>query len=279
MNTPPVSTCKVRFKASGRGGFTLIELLVVIAIIAILAGLLLPALGKAKAKAQGIACLSNMKQMGLSWVLYADDNNDGVPPNKAWHMTGEVYDTNQTWVRGWLLYNSPQSDNTNEVFLKTSHLWSYHNALGIWKCPADKSTSKHGGIAYPRVRSVTMNSFVGIWTDFWPPQLRVFNKTSEFMDATQTFVFADTSTGSIRSGEFGFESTVLDLPHPASLTWATVPASRHNRGGLFAFADNHAEPHRWIDLRTPGDAARGYNNPAPNSKDLIWLLERTTAKK
>jgi prepilin-type N-terminal cleavage/methylation domain-containing protein len=135
--------------------FSLIELLVVVAVIAILAGLLLPVLGKAKAKGQGIGCLSNLRQLSLSWLMYADDNNDRIPPNNL-----NAADPTKTWVRGWLDYSFPVPDNTNTVFLMTSHLWPCHRSLGVWKCPADKSTSKHGGKVYPRVRSVSMNNWL-----------------------------------------------------------------------------------------------------------------------
>ena len=90
---------EVAFGVKWQEAFTLIELLVVIAVIAILAGLLLPVLSQAKAKGQGIGCLSNLRQLSLSWLMYADDNNDRIPPNNL-----NATDPAKTWVRGWLDY-------------------------------------------------------------------------------------------------------------------------------------------------------------------------------
>src|SRR6266545_3314837 len=134
-----------------RRGFTLIELLVVIAIIAILAALLLPTLAKAKTKAHGIQCLNHLRQMGLAWIMYADDNTDRIPPNNV-----NATDYARTWVRGWMDYATSVPDNTNILYLMASHLWPYHKSLGIWRCPADKSMSRHGGRLLPRVRSIAM---------------------------------------------------------------------------------------------------------------------------
>ena len=266
-------------RTSLQRGFTLIELLVVIAIIAILAGMLLPGLAKAKQKAQGILCMSNGKQMGLAYNLFCGDNQDVLPGNLD-GGTGAAQ-TNVTWCVGWLDNTTYTPDNTNTAFLLNSQLGRYAGAVGVYKCPADRSLNR-GKTGIPRVRSISMNGYLGERGGPDTAGFTQFKKLGDIQKASGTWVFIDEREDGINDGWFAVNMDGYDPIRPTAYTIVDFPASYHNGAGGLSFVDGHSEIRKWLDPRTRPvlrfGQALSLGQASPNNLDVAWLQERTSVK-
>lgn len=286
----PESGITLGRRRAGLAAFTLIELLVVIAIIAILASLLLPSLNKGKLKAQNLQCMSSHRQLCLAWRMYSEDNQDALlfasedpynPPTAA-----------AAWVTGTLDFNPANRSNWDpDQNITKSPMWPYSGrSLGMWRCPADHSFVTVNGEQKPRVRSMSMNVFLGGWggTDgYWGPPFsdyKIYRKQTELADPgpSRVFVFLDMREDSIDMGNFG--TRMAGWPDdPASYGFFDLPGYYHHFSCGFSFADGHSETHRWRDGRTmPALTPNSFINDifsSPNNNDVAWLQDHATRPK
>jgi prepilin-type N-terminal cleavage/methylation domain-containing protein/prepilin-type processing-associated H-X9-DG protein len=262
--------------------FTLIELLVVIAIIAILASMLLPALGKAKAKATGAVCQSNEKQLQLAFIMYSDDNNSRMPGSNFLYVDPTTGKAANLTMSGGGYWPGPSPDINSrmskdvavravETGFSKGPLWKYCSAFGAYHCPGDlrhklRKPGAHWAYdSYSKADGMNGNQ----WS------IPAIEKIEAVPEPARAMVFVEEPD----SRNYNLGTWVIDAD---THKWVDPLAAFHLNANTISFLDGHVEGHRWLEattLKAATAAERNVETPfywakAPNDRDFAWIEPR-----
>jgi len=291
-------------------GFTLTELLVIIAVVAVLMACQLSASSGSKPKSKGAQCLNNVRQLSLAWLMYAEDNHDyilasaddgnGTLPYQPINPSNYNRGNNYAWTWSKMDFSGSNPYNTDpaaDIMLRP--MWKYIQNASAYKCPGDPSTVSVNGASVPRVRSYSMNWFLGGFgensSDPIDASFTFYTRLTDLADPVRspgtahTFLFIEEREDAINWGDFEPDMTGYPVGSsraaPAAYEWnEDLPGAYHDRAGGISFCDGHAELHKWLDASTlprlageflSGGKGDGSTFTAPYSVDVAWLQNAT----